>query len=159
MRGRPQASADAEDVALSAFDSFCRGAAEDRFPRLSDRQDLWELLVLLTARKICRLVQRERTQKRGGGTVQQMSSLDSEDAAAWEMIGREPTPDFAAQVADECRRLLEKLGGDELREVALAKMEGYTNAEIAQRLKVVERTVERRLGLIRKLWDDEEELS
>lgn len=156
MRGRPKGAADEEDMALSAFDSFCRGAAEARFPRLSDRHDLWELLVLLTARKICRLVQRERTQKRGGGAVQHMSALDKEDAAAWEVIGPEPSPEFAAQLADECRRLLEKLGGDELRAVALAKMEGYTNAEIAGRLNVVERTVERRLSLIRKLWDEEE---
>ena len=68
------------------------------------------------------------------------------------MIGREPTPAFAAQVAEECRRLLDGLGDAELRAVAVAKMEGHRNADIAARLEVTERTVERRLGVIRKLW-------
>jgi len=34
LRGRSRRAADEEDVALSAFDSFCRGAALGRFPRL-----------------------------------------------------------------------------------------------------------------------------
>ncbi len=34
------AAADEEDVALSAFDSFCRNAEQGRFPQLLDRDDL-----------------------------------------------------------------------------------------------------------------------
>jgi hypothetical protein len=34
-------------------------------------------------------------------------------------------------------------------------MEGRANVQIAARPRVVERTVERRVGLIRKLWTDE----
>jgi DNA-directed RNA polymerase specialized sigma24 family protein len=40
-----------------------------------------------------------------------------------------------------------------LRTVALWKMEGYTNLEIADRLACVETTVERKLQRIRKLWE------
>jgi DNA-directed RNA polymerase specialized sigma24 family protein len=154
LRGRPRAADDEEDVALSAFDSFCRAAADRCFPRLSDRDDLWQLLVLLTARKACRLIQHEGRQKRGGNAVRHMSALADEVAGVAEVVGREPTPEFAAEVAEECRRRLEALN-EWLRAVALAKMEGYTNPEIAARLGVVERTVERRLRLIRKLWADE----
>jgi DNA-directed RNA polymerase specialized sigma24 family protein len=153
LRGQPRAAADEEDVALSAFDSFCRGAERGQFPRLDDRGDLWQLLVLLTARKACRLIARERRLKRGGGAVQHASALaEDEEAGLAEVIGREPTPEFAAQVAEECRRLLDGLGDAELRAVAVAKMEGHSNADIAARLEVTERTVERRLGVIRKLW-------
>ena len=56
LRGAPRAAADEEDVALSAFDSFCRGAGEGRFPRLDDRDDLWQVLFLLTTRKAVGLV-------------------------------------------------------------------------------------------------------
>src|SRR5690349_5237792 len=69
LRASPRRAADEEDVALSAFDSFCRGAGQDRFPRLHDRLDLWQLLVLLTARKAVDLAQHERRQKRGGGRI------------------------------------------------------------------------------------------
>jgi DNA-directed RNA polymerase specialized sigma24 family protein len=152
LTGRPRAVADEEDVALSAFDSFCRGAAGQRFPQLCDRHDLWQILVLLTMRKTCRLIQHERTQKRGGGAVRQLSALEE---AGQEVIGGAPTPEFAAQFAEEYRRRLAGLDAD-LQRVALAKMEGCTNAEVAAHLGVVERTVERRLELIRKLWHEEE---
>ena len=156
LKGGPRRAADEEDVALSAFDSFCRAAEQGRFPRLDDRDDLWQVLALLTARKACRLIARECRLKRGGGAVQHASALPGEEGLA-EVVGREPTPAFAAQVAEECRRRLEALGDPALRAVALAKMEGRSNAEIAARLGVVERTVERRLGLIRKLWEEGDE--
>jgi DNA-directed RNA polymerase specialized sigma24 family protein len=153
LNGRQCAAADEEDVALSAFESFCRAAANNRFPQLHDRQDLWQILVLLTIRKTSHLIHHERALKRGGGSVRQLSALEE---AGRELSGGEPTPEFAAQFAEEYRRRLEGLSAD-LRQVALAKMEGYANAEIAARLQVVERTVERRLELIRKLWHQEEE--
>jgi hypothetical protein len=56
-------------------------------------------------------------------------------------------------VADECRRLLGLLGSDTLRSVALWKMEGLTNEEIAGRLGCVRFTVDRKLQTIRKVWD------
>src|SRR5215471_11580657 len=42
LRGAGRRVADEEDVALSAFDSFCRGAMGGRFPRLTDSADLWK---------------------------------------------------------------------------------------------------------------------
>jgi DNA-directed RNA polymerase specialized sigma24 family protein len=157
----PRRAADEEDVALSAFDSFCRGAEHDRFPQLNDRFDLWQLLVLLTARKAYDLAQHERRQKRGGGAVLDEAALpipvdSSAQGAALEQIeAPEPTPAFAAQVAEECRRLLERLDSPELRSVALLKVEGYGNEEIASQLGCGLRTVERRLRLIRSIWEQE----
>lgn len=147
---------DEEDAALSAFNSFCDGAARGRFPLLTDRDDLWRLLVVITARKACAQVQRRTRQKRGGGQVLAEGGLaggEMDDAPAFELItGHEPTPEFAAMVAEEYRRLLESLGDDALRQVALDRMEGYTNDEIAARLGCARRTVARRLDLIRKIW-------
>jgi hypothetical protein len=42
LRDVPRRAADEEDVALSAFDSFCRGAERGRFAQLDDRDDLWQ---------------------------------------------------------------------------------------------------------------------
>jgi DNA-directed RNA polymerase specialized sigma24 family protein len=151
---------DEEDAALNAFDSFIRGAAGGRFPQLKDRNNLWPLLVVLTARKVADARRHENRQKRGGGAVQGESALlnRSEDSVAGgidRVIGDEPTPEFAAEVAEETRRWLEALGSEELRSVALWKIEGYTNAEIAEKLGCVERSVERRLKLIRLLLEKE----
>src|SRR5262245_35689069 len=67
LLGVPRRAADEEDVALSAFDSFCRGAERGRFPHLFDRDDLWQLLLLLTVRKAHYLRRHEQQQKRGSG--------------------------------------------------------------------------------------------
>jgi DNA-directed RNA polymerase specialized sigma24 family protein len=161
LRDAPRRVADEEDVALSAFDSFCRGAEQGRFPQLCDRDDLWRLLCALTARKACDLVRDQRRQKRGGGAVRGESALlgpegSSEGEAGLEqLLGREPTPEFAAQLAEEYQRLLGLLGDDELRAVALAKMEGDTTAQIAAKFGRSPRSVERKLQLIRSLWAKE----
>jgi DNA-directed RNA polymerase specialized sigma24 family protein len=161
LRSAPRRAADEEDVALSAFDSFCRGVEQERFPKLNDRLDLWQLLVVLTARKASDLAQYERRQKRGGGAVLDEAALPSpadssaNQAALDQIEGPTPTPAFVAQVAEECRRLLERLDSPELRDVALRKVEGYGNEEIAAQLGCGLRTVERRLCLIRSIWEQE----
>ena len=161
LQGLPRRAADEEDVALEAFELFCRGAARGRFPRLDDRHDLWALLVVLTERRANDLRDRECAEKRGGGRVRGGSVLgaaDSSGAAANgfdRLAGPDPTPEFAAQVSEECRRLLEVLADPDLRQIALWKLEGYTNREIARRQGCVTTTVERRLRLIRSLWERE----
>src|SRR5262249_8542604 len=148
LRAAPRRAADEEDVALSAFASFCRRAAQGCFPQLHDRLDLWQLLVLLTARKASDLAQHQRRQKPGGGAVLDEAALigpgdsSSQEAALEQIEAPEPTPAFAAQVAEECRRLLEHLDGPELRCIALRKMEGHSNKEIAAQLGCGLRTVE-----------------
>jgi ECF sigma factor len=92
LAGRLSAAADEEDVALSAFDSFCRRAGEGRFPDIEDRDDLWKLLIALTARKALNVIRREGQQKRGGGRVLSASSLvaDGEADAYAALLDWEP---------------------------------------------------------------------
>ncbi|CAN5845885.1 ECF-type sigma factor [soil metagenome] len=153
---RTGADEDEEDAALSAFDSFCAGAARGRFPMLADREDLWRLLVVITARKASAQIDRRSAQKRGGDWSRlDAPAPDRDDLAGFEvdqLADGGPTPEFAAMVAEQYRRLLEALGDDGLRQVALWRMEGLTTDEIAEQLGCARRTVARRLELIRKIW-------
>jgi DNA-directed RNA polymerase specialized sigma24 family protein len=151
LQGRPRRAADEEDVALSAFDSFCRSAEGGRFPKLGDRDSLWRLLVVITARKAAHLARDEGRRKPAGAAVVDAMKPTCLD----EVSGQEPTPEFAAQAAEECRRLLELLGDADLQRVAVLKMEGYTVEEIAAQLGRVSRTVKRWLRLIRQIWEKE----
>jgi DNA-directed RNA polymerase specialized sigma24 family protein len=150
LRDAPRRIADEEDIALSAFDSFCRGAQAGRFPRLDNRDDLWQILVLITVRKAVDLRCYEGRRCRGRGRVLSLSEITPEGLEA--IGGDEPTPELAAQLADEYRRLMEQLGDPTLQSVATWKLEGYTNHEIAARLGCVTPTVERKLARIRSKW-------
>jgi DNA-directed RNA polymerase specialized sigma24 family protein len=157
---RAGAVEDEEDAALSAFDSFCRGAAAGRLPRLADRDDLWRLLVVITVRKVLAQIQRQGARKRGGGRLLRESALIGVDAAegcGLDRLGaQEPTPEMAAVVVDEYRRLRDGLKTEALRQVLDLRLEGYTRVEIAQRLGCAERAVKRKLDIIREAWSQGE---
>jgi DNA-directed RNA polymerase specialized sigma24 family protein len=148
-------TADEEDVALSAFDSFCRGLKRGRYPRLEDRDDLWRLLVTITARKAADQVQCEHRRKRGGGRVRVASDLgggnqDERGGGLDRIAGPEPTPEFAALLAEELRRRLDGQGDQRLRRVAELKLAGWTDDEVAAQLGCTRRTVVRKRVLIRQ---------
>jgi DNA-directed RNA polymerase specialized sigma24 family protein len=145
--------AEGEDVALSAFASFCHAAGQGRFPQLANRDDLWRLLVILTARKVWHRNRRENSQKRGGGLARSQDFGVELD----EIVGREPTPEFAAELADEFESRLSRLKNPDLVAIALRKLDSYTNEEIAGQLGCARSTVERRLRLIRLHWTQESE--
>ena len=160
LEGTPRRMADEEDVALSALASFCHAAQRGRFPDLADRDGLWRLLLQMTARKAVDQRRREGRQRRGGGKVRTESALvgntfASEAEGLAQIIGDSPRPEFAAMMAEEFRCSLDQLGDPDLAALALAKMEGYTNEEVAKQLGCSVRTVERRLALIRKKWTQE----
>jgi DNA-directed RNA polymerase specialized sigma24 family protein len=149
LTGAAVRGGDEEDVALSAFKSFCLAAAGGRFPAVIDRDNLWALLFALTSRKAVDLVRHERRKKRSASdTGRDLVHPD-------EVAARGLPPDFAAQLSDELRRLLDALGDDTLRSVAVMKIEGFTSAEIAAKLGCAERTVRRKLEVIRWLWREE----
>ena len=157
-------AADEDDVAQVAFASFCRRAEQGRFPRLFDRNDLWQILVVVAFRKTCNQIKHERARQPRQGRAVHASALaagpDGDESSLFaDMLGQEPGPAMVAQTAEECRRLLAELGSEELRQVALWKLEGYTNEEIAPRMNGGEgrslATVERKLKEIRLRWEKE----
>jgi DNA-directed RNA polymerase specialized sigma24 family protein len=151
---RGGAAEDAEDAALSAFDSFCRGAAQGRYPRLADRDDLWRLLVVITIRKVLDQVQRLGAAKRGGGRLVGEADLAYGDgrgpgAGLDGFVGPEPSPELAAMVAEEYERLWSRLEDDSLRLILDLSLENYDRREIATRMGRTVKTVARKLELIR----------
>jgi DNA-directed RNA polymerase specialized sigma24 family protein len=160
LRATSRRVADEEDVALSAFDSFCAGAERGQFSDLKDRDSLWALLVTLTARKAADLAQHNQAQRRGGGQVRGDSALaapasESGTAGFDGLAGDSLAPDLAVLLAEEFQRILERLddpADPDLRKIALWKMEGHSSADIAKQLGCSVPTVRRRLRLIRSLF-------
>ena len=102
-----------------------------------------------------RVVRRRLDDCRGGTVVGESRITPGAEAALEQVVGDEPTPEFAAQVAEEYQRLLDRLADENLRRVAVWKMEGLTADEIADRLGCSRRTVARKLDTIRIIWSEE----
>jgi RNA polymerase sigma factor (sigma-70 family) len=155
LAGTPRRVADEEDVALSAFNSFCVGIKRGQFTRLTDRTNLWPLLVAITAHKSVDQLRRQGRQKRLPVSSAQSPESNSDADGILGLISREPSPEFALEVAEQLEQLLASLdvaGDADLREIAILRMEGYSQKEIAERLKCVQRTVARKLQLVQQIW-------
>lgn len=162
LSGARRRAADEEDVVQEAFDAFFRAAAEGRFPQLRDRNNLWQILVRITENRAFNQRKHEHREKRGGGRVRGHSAFaadnGSQDKNLGQIAGREPSPEFAAHAREECGRLLALLGEEQLQQVALLKMAGYSRREIAERLGCVPDTISRKLRLIQSIWSEDEQI-
>ncbi len=153
----PGQLADQEDVALSAFKSFCVGVREGRFPTLKDREGVWPLLIALTVRKAVDAIRYESRQKRGGsgeGGASGFAALDR-TVDVLDLMTEGPRPEVIIELRDSLKLLLHNLREMEdarLGTIVQLKLEGYSNREIADQLGCVVRTVERKIRLIEDCW-------
>ncbi|HEY4313353.1 MAG TPA: ECF-type sigma factor [Pirellulales bacterium] len=150
LRGAPRRLRDEEDIALSAFNSFCLAVEAGRFPNLFDRSDLWRILVAITAKKALNERRYQRAKKRFWFDA--WSAPDRDSLRPDSLVGKEPSPEQSAEAADHLSRLLSILNEHLLQQIAICKLEGYTNAEIAQRLDCSVSTVGRKITIIRDTW-------
>jgi RNA polymerase sigma factor (sigma-70 family) len=149
---------DEEDVLQSMYKSFYRRQRRGDFD-LASRDDLWKLLVTITLRKARNVANRHHYGIRDVHREQADSTTGADDpdrcCCTLEQIeASSPTPAEAAILNEELEQRLQALGDrdPELRQIALLKLEGYTNGEIAKTIGRVERTVERKLDIIRRKW-------
>jgi DNA-directed RNA polymerase specialized sigma24 family protein len=164
LPAQPLGIADEEDVAVNALAAFFLGVENGRFPQLHDREDLWQVLVCLTRRRADHLMKYVNARKRQhatnhDGAPPQMGLPDADaEECVWEqLVDPNQPPDIEVLLEDEFQYLLACLEDATLREVAIRRVEGYTNDEIATLLNFSVRTVERKLQLIRSIWKKEGE--
>ena len=147
-----------DDVVQRTFKSFFLRQQQGQY-NLADRNDLMSLLIQMTLNKASSAATKEARRRRDYRRDQPAPTTDpqsgEDDTWLFELAQQgEPTPDVAAALAEDAEQRLIKLP-DDLRRIALWKLEGYTNVEIAAlpQMNCTVRTVERKLKLIREAWD------
>ena len=153
LKDHPRRSVDEEDVAAQAFNSLYNGIKANRFPKLNDRHDLWKLLLTIAARKASYAIRNNMAKKRGGGNVRGESIFLAKESAGLQDIAIAPTQEFANQFTYDLFEQLNILDDETLKQVAMLKLEGHSNREIAEKLDVVTRTIDRKLERIRAIWN------
>jgi DNA-directed RNA polymerase specialized sigma24 family protein len=157
LKKAPIRFANEEDVAQEAFWAFCTRLKAGLLPRLSDRHDLLAFLTHVIACKACNLIESELgTKKRGGGRVQHEAALDASGTGSLvrvlEQFEGKATDPLENVLLDDCYNHFVMSLGDGLRQFAELHLLGSTNREIAAALNCDERTVARKLALIRARW-------
>ena len=157
MRDMPRREMDEEDVALTVFETLCRGAAAGRYEQLQNRDDLWRLLMAITQHKVVDQVRRRTSAKRGGGAVRGESIFAVAPGgvapAGFDMLGGDdPAPDVIVTMDEQRQGLFDLLRDDTQRAIAQMRLEGLSQPEIAEALGISLRSVERKLKLIRETW-------
>jgi DNA-directed RNA polymerase specialized sigma24 family protein len=150
---------DEEDAVVVAFAQFLERVNGDGFSNLNDREDLWRILVMLTERRACDMIRREKSIKSGGNLLVGESRLEAtggndQPHGLDQVEGAEPTPEFTALVIEEFQRRIKSLNNDELISIAIAKMNGFNNREVAEQRGISVRSIERKLAIIRAIWQD-----
>lgn len=140
MSRMPRSAYDEEDAALSTFRVLCGKLQQGNYLELGSRDELWNLMVKILVRKVGHRFVYESAEKR----TRPESFGD---------LARAQTP-ATNPLASECDELLSQLGNINLEQVAIWKLEGFTNDEIATRLNRTRRTVQRMLELIRSIWQE-----
>jgi RNA polymerase sigma factor (sigma-70 family) len=138
----------AEDVVQSALNSFCLRLEKGEFPDLPNRDRLWAILVKITRRKAANAARFDRMQKRDRRRTRSLPE-EAECGHAPTAPGADP----ACQVEE--KDFLDWLLGtlpDRLREVAVLKLDGCEDAEIAQAMNISRTTAWRDLQTIRRTW-------
>jgi len=122
----PRTSADEEDVAVKAFAALLEGVRDDRFSQLRDRSDLWQILIILIEHKAIDQRRAENALKRGGAKSPEQLPLQTP--------GPEPTPEDAVVLLEEYHARLSELPDEIERQIAIKRLQGYDNREIANDL-------------------------
>ena len=145
--GKP-VSVDEDDVTISVFAALCERLRAKDFPDLKDRDGLWRLLILMTARQANDVAKTARALKRGGPS--NMNDVDLDSISEIRAINADPA--IEVMMMDQCEAMLRNLGDPELESVVLLKLEGYSNSEIAKELGYSRRTIQRMLTLVKDIW-------
>ena len=145
---------DGEDIAGSALLTLMNGLRENRFGDLKNRDQLWQMLVVIATRKTLNSAAFHDRVKRGGGKVQGGSAIEN----AIELKGlngyfeQDQDPAKFVEFEMTCQELLNALPSEGYRQITLMRLAGFSNVEIAKKTGCSRRTIDRKLNAIRLVW-------
>lgn len=145
LRSMPVQVADDEGAVISAFRSFFSGLAKDEFSSIRSHEDLWKLLATITIRKSIR--QLRRHWKKSGEGGKRDESIDVR-----EILNNEPSAEEVTSLLDECDHKIQQMNDETLKRIAILTLAGHTTSEISRQMKIHQRTVQRKLEIIRNEW-------
>lgn len=139
---------DEEDIVVSAYQTLFQKLQSGQFVNVDSRDTFWALLTIIAARKAKDFGRRDRALKRGG-----IRTISLDNANEKELISTDSQSEMDFLITEECLVLIDQLEDPDLKHVALLRLEGLSNQEIAEQLKFSQRSVQRIVKLIKEIWE------
>ena len=153
----PKLTVNDDDIAQSVLVAIWRGGEAGLFDKVADRDELWWTLLKITRRKVVTAYRRERTKKRGKWWIASKERLatDLGIESIGDLLDSRPSPEMICAIEEQTGRLIDCLRKPDLQKVAVWRIEGLSVNEIAERLSLTPRSIERKLNIIRRRWCEE----
>lgn len=146
---------DPEDVAGSAMFALMDGLKQGRFHNVHNRDQIWQMLVVIASRKAFNKSKFLDRDKRGGKLTHSDATLNGQGLDnLTEYIDSSDDPAKFVELEMTCRELLLALPDDNYREIALMRLAGFSNHEIGKKFGCSTRTIDRKLIAIREVWNE-----
>ena len=135
--------------------ALLEGLKQGHFHSVKNRDQLWQMLILIASRKAANKAKHFDRDKRGGKRIQGESVWGEECIEnVVEYIDKTTDPAKFVEIEMTCRALLVALPDDNYREIALMRLAGFSNSEIGIKLECSTRTIDRKLLAIRRVWSE-----
>jgi len=152
LRSGIRTSDDGEDIASHALQSVVRRIALGSYPELSDRNNLWLLLMVAAQRRVIDGQRKEIRWQKNFAPVQTVTDLMQALNVDLEFQGERDDQSQAFELIEFWDHMLSKLSDQMHRDVAKRKLEGYSNREIAIQLQLTPKKVDRMVQAILERW-------
>ncbi len=152
--GNPAIHNDAEDLSAEALEQLAKLATSEQRVAFVDRDGLWRFLSLVVYRNALQTLRRKQSDPLGERRL--LGQRDVNQTLRFlneNLFDRSPNHEEAIQFADQFDWILDSLG-EPLSSIALLTLEGRNQREIANRLDLTKRIVERKIELIRSILSD-----
>lgn len=147
LDGRLAQKVDPEDVVQSAYKSFFLGQ-RDKDWEFGGWDGLWGMLTLITVRKCAQRAEFYRAEKRDVRRELPPAADDAPDDSF--ALDREPRPEEAAALVETVEGLFRATDDADERAVLELSLQGYSAAEVSDKLGRAERSVRRLRERVRK---------
>ncbi len=155
LSGAIKVREDENDVVQSMYKSICARLERGQYT-FANRDDMIDLMVTVTLNKVRDAVRRHQREGRDVGREQTGQMAAGQSGSMVDLVnllpGPEPTASHAAMFTETVEEMCGLLPDKMIRDILMLKLEGYNNREIAEKLGCAERTVERKLDLLKDKW-------
>lgn len=141
----PPQVADEEGAVISALRSFFSGVEGGQFHGFNSENDMWRILATITARKAFRQMRVHWKQSGERNQVIRLSDIQH-------LVATEPSAQDELMIMEEFDHLINGLEDETLRKLVRLRLEGFESEDIADRLGIHVRSVQRKIKLVQTKW-------